>query len=116
MAKLNDVREDSWSVICSQIRKREHPSKHHLAAALRRGEAVPPEAQAYLADLLEGRLDRRGRPRNKRRSGLGPHSFGAALCRWTILLQLLLKDEPCQHKPVQSAFKSASRNEIQPRS
>jgi len=67
MAKLSDLREDSWSVICARIRNDEHPLEDHLAAALRRGEVVPPEAQAYLADLLEGRIDRRGQRRNKRR-------------------------------------------------
>ena len=67
MAKLSDLREDSWSVICARIRNDEHPREDDLAAALRRGEVVPPEAQAYLADLLEGRIDRRGQRRNKRR-------------------------------------------------
>jgi hypothetical protein len=67
VAKLNDLRDHSWVVICARIRNREHPREDDLAAALRRGEVVPPEAQAYLANLLEGRIDRRGQRRNKRR-------------------------------------------------
>ena len=51
-------------MIVARIKNGERPSKHHVAAALRRGEAVPLEAQVYAADLLEGRIDRRGRPKS----------------------------------------------------
>ena len=101
MATLKDVRVDSWSVLASKIRKREHPSKHHLAAALRRGEAVPPEAQVYLADLLEGCLDRRGRPRESKKKWSGA----------SLLWLIMSMDDLVEHyetsranKPVQSAL------------
>jgi hypothetical protein len=84
VAKLNDLRDHSWVVICARIRNREHPREDDLAAALRRGEVVPPEAQAYLANLLEGRIDRRGQLETREGSGRKP-SLCCYKCRWTSL-------------------------------
>jgi hypothetical protein len=64
--KLADIRSDSWFQLVSAIKRGEHPKHRLLAAALRRGEDVPPAAQDYLAKIVErprsGSLTR-GRPR-----------------------------------------------------
>jgi hypothetical protein len=65
--KLADIKDHSWHVIVARIENGEHPPKHHLIIALRRGETVPPQAQSYIADLLEGRLKRRGRPKGSQK-------------------------------------------------
>jgi hypothetical protein len=100
VANLKDLREDSWLVISARIGSGEHPLKDHLAAALRRGEAVPPQVQAYLADLLEGRLDRRGRPRKSKKKWSG------ASLLWLIMSMddLVEHYESRANKPVQSAL------------
>lgn len=54
--------EDSWFNIVQAISRGDHPRPEHLASALRRGEAVPPEVQGYLAGLLDGSIKRRGAP------------------------------------------------------
>jgi hypothetical protein len=65
--KIEDLKDHSWHVIVARIESGQHPPGHHLTTALRRGEPVPPQAQSYIADLLDGRLDRRGRPKKTKR-------------------------------------------------
>ena len=63
IVKLTDLRLDSWASIVQEISKGGDPSKKHLIAALRRQEpSIPGEAQVYLARLINGEVDRRGRP------------------------------------------------------
>src|SRR5438067_10259926 len=62
--RLADLRDPtSWFYIASGLRHGEYPEPKDLAAALRRlDKQVPAEVRTYLADLIEGRIDRRGRP------------------------------------------------------
>jgi hypothetical protein len=71
--KLADLRSESWAQLVSAIRRGEHPEHRLLAAALRRGENVPPEAQAYLARIVEKApsLRGRGRPRGPKSKAKG---------------------------------------------
>jgi hypothetical protein len=72
--KAADLRNDSWLQLVLAIQRGEHPDHDLLAAALRRGESVPPEAQAYLARIIEkARSLAPGRPlgsKSKKRSML----------------------------------------------
>jgi hypothetical protein len=61
--KISDLGDDGWLGILAKIRRGEHPKLDDLLAALRRQEpGIPGEAQLYLARLLSGDIDRRGRP------------------------------------------------------
>jgi hypothetical protein len=62
MVKLSDLRTDSWFKLLLSIKRGASPKIADLAAALRRGEGVPPEAQQYIASLLDGSASKRGRP------------------------------------------------------
>lgn len=61
--KISDMRLDSWMQIGLAISRGEHPEPRHIAAALRRAEAIPLECQLYIAGLVDGSLDKRGRPK-----------------------------------------------------
>jgi hypothetical protein len=61
--KLGDLRSDAWLGISRAIGRGDHPELEHLVTALRRQEPhIPAEVQLYLAKLLSGEFDRRGRP------------------------------------------------------
>jgi hypothetical protein len=62
--RIADLGPDSWFQILLTIKRGEHPSRDNLAAALRRGESVPP-ARKYIAGLLDGSVSviARGRPK-----------------------------------------------------
>jgi hypothetical protein len=62
--KLKDIRPDSWRMITLAIKNNQHPKEMDLVAALRRQEStIPGEAQIYLARLINGEIDKRGRPK-----------------------------------------------------
>lgn len=58
----DNLADDSWYQIAALIGRGGNPTKENIEAALRRGERVPVQAQTYIADLLTGKIDRRGRP------------------------------------------------------
>jgi hypothetical protein len=53
--KLDDLRGDSWHSITRAIAAGNYPSKDLVARALRRGESVPPEAQKFIATVIESK-------------------------------------------------------------
>jgi hypothetical protein len=63
MPKLSDISLASWRSIVATIRRGEHPETRWICEALRRGESAPPEAQNYIAGLLDKSIKKRGRPR-----------------------------------------------------
>jgi hypothetical protein len=64
--KLSDLRNDSWSVIASVIRKGLRPEEADLRSALLRGESyIPPVVQEYLAGLNLKPLVKNGKPPGK---------------------------------------------------
>lgn len=66
IVRLKDLRLDSWPTIASDLKKGLYPADKYLLVALRRHEtSIPAEVQAYIADLIEGKIDRRGRPQQK---------------------------------------------------
>jgi hypothetical protein len=60
--KLSDVRRDSWFQISAAIKRGERPDAENLARALRGAEAIPPSVRSYIAGLVDGSTERRGRP------------------------------------------------------
>jgi hypothetical protein len=70
--------ENSWYRIVALIKAGGYPKMEHLIAALKRGEEAPVEAQTYLAHLLAGRIDKRGKAR-KQRTGAEQQLRDAAL-------------------------------------
>jgi hypothetical protein len=58
----DNLADDSWYQIRALIGRGRNPTKENIAAALRRGEPVPALVQTYIADLLTGQIDLRGRP------------------------------------------------------
>jgi hypothetical protein len=55
--------EFPWYLVERTIAQGGHPSKAEIMEALRRQEPVPSNVQLYLAQLLAGEFDRRGRPK-----------------------------------------------------
>jgi hypothetical protein len=54
----------TWFYISRTIRSGGRPTDGELIEALRaHDDAIPPEVRDYLANLLEGKVDRRGRPK-----------------------------------------------------
>jgi hypothetical protein len=62
--KITDLKDDSWFMIAMELKNGGNPNPDLIIAALMRGEDKVPEiAQTYIARLLKGEIDRRGRPR-----------------------------------------------------
>jgi hypothetical protein len=58
---LRDWFHSHWKTIVAVIEQGGTPDVRHIAMALRKGEQVPSEAQAYIADLLTQK--KQGRPK-----------------------------------------------------
>lgn len=107
--KLSDFLSDNWAVIVRELSYGGRPKKEYLAAALRRHESVPSEAQDYIAALLDNSKGQ-GRPlrskddpyaqSNRRQRENLKHAFLVAQ-----IDELIKSGEATGPNPLDSAFK-----------
>ena len=109
MVRIADLKYDSWLQIAITLKRGKHPSRAHLISALRRGEPVPPEAQAYIAGLLDGTVVARGRPS----TWAGPYPYTGLMSE--VDSQRVRFEIAGERSPMRKAFEVvAARHHISP--